>query len=521
MALPVFRVLWFTQLGSNIGTWMQTVGAQWFLVDAGASATAIALVQTASLAPAVLFSVPAGVLADSFDRRRLLIAGSVASAILAAGLTAVSATGRLTPVTLLGFTFLLGVAGTLTSPAWQAIQPELVPRNLIAASAALGGVTVNGARAVGPAVAGVVLSFFGVSVVFGINAVSFLAAAAGLIWWRRPHQRGLDDRERFGAALSAGMRYVGSARLVRRIMVRSALFAFPASALWALLPIAAARLGLDSSGYGLLLAALGGGAVIGVFVLPTAREHLSDNVVIASSAALFGLGALAIAVLPFAAVVVLLVVAGLAWIGTLTVLNAALQLTLPQWVRSRAGAVYLLVFMGTMAIGSVLWGVVAERLGTPFALAGSAALLVVVAASVPVLPLLPGTGTVDRTVAASWAHPALVHEPGPDDGPVLVTVTYTVAADAVPGFMAAMEAVRRSRRRTGGSRWGLYRSGEEPDSVMESFTVSSWSEFRRQQTERLTGRDREILATAVALCEGTPSERHYLAMRTGPPEGRT
>src|SRR5215207_9304763 len=144
MAITAFRVLWFAQLGSNIGTWMQTVGAQWFLVEAAAGPTVIALVQTASLAPAVLFSLPAGVLADSFDRRRILIIGSIASAAIAIALTAVAAVGDLTPLLLLAFTFLLGICSTLTSPAWQAIQPELVPREMIAASSALGGVTVNG-----------------------------------------------------------------------------------------------------------------------------------------------------------------------------------------------------------------------------------------------------------------------------------------------------------------------------------------------------------------------------------------
>ncbi len=231
LGITVFRVLWIAQLGSNIGTWMQTVGAQWYLVDAAAGAAIIALVQTASLAPSLLLALPAGVFADSFDRRRLLVAGSVASAIVALALTAVSLLGRLTPLTLLAFTFVLGAASALTAPAWQAIQPELVPREQIAAAAGLGGITVNGARAIGPALAGILVSFAGTSVVFGINALSFVGAAIALIWWRRPVQEGLDDREAFGSALRAGVRYVVSARLIRRILLRSALFALPASAL--------------------------------------------------------------------------------------------------------------------------------------------------------------------------------------------------------------------------------------------------------------------------------------------------
>jgi MFS family permease len=509
MAITAFRVLWFAQLGSNIGTWMQTVGAQWYLVEAAAGATIIALVQTASLAPAVLFSLPAGVLSDSLDRRRLLIWGSAASAVIAAGLTIIAALNELTPLTILGFTFLLGITSTLTSPAWQAIQPELVPRNLIASSSALGGVTVNGARAVGPAIAGVILSTFGTPVVFGLNALSFVGAVVALWWWKRPAQTGLDDREPFGAALRAGVRYVASARLVRRILVRSALFALPASALWALLPVTAKRLDLDSSGYGLLLGALGLGAVLGIFALPIARKRVSDNVIIAASAILFAAGTIAAALLPFAPTLVLLVLAGLAWIGTLTVLNAALQLTLPQWVRSRGASIYILVFMGTMAVGSFAWGIVAQALGTTTALAAAAILLVFVAVSVRLLPLLPGTGTVDRTISMSWPTPTLVFEPEPSDGPVLVQISYTVRAASVDAFLDAMGQVERSRRRTGGSRWQLYRNGEEADALLESFVVPSWGEYRRQETQRLTGRDREIRAAALTHVEGATVERHY------------
>lgn len=511
MAITAFRVLWFAQLGSNIGTWMQTVGAQWSLVEAAAGPTVIALVQTASLAPAMLFSLPAGVLADSLDRRRLLIVGSAVSAVIAAVLTVIAALGHLTPWTILGFTFLLGITSTMTSPAWQAIQPELVPREMIGASSALGGVTVNGARAVGPALAGVILSVTGVPVVFGLNALSFVGAVVALWWWRRPPQAGLDDRELFTAALRAGVRYVASARLVRRILLRSALFALPASALWALLPVTATRFGLSSSGYGLLLGALGLGAVLGVLVLPVARRRFSDNSVLAVSALLFGVGILAAAVLPLAAALVLFVIAGLAWIGTLTVLNAALQLTLPQWVRSRGASIYILVFMGTMAVGSFGWGFAAEKLGTPVALLAAAVLLALVAASVRWLPLLRGTGTIDRSITTTWATPNLVFEPEPGDGPVLVQVTYTVDSDAHALFRSAMRQVEGSRRRTGATRWGLYRSGEDRDVLLESFVVPSWSEYRRQQTERLTGRDREVRAAALAYCNGDAAERHYFA----------
>jgi MFS family permease len=513
LAIPVFRVLWFAQLGSNIGTWMQTVGAQWYLVDSAAGATIIALVQTASLAPSMLLSLPAGVLSDSLDRRKLLIWGSVVSAVITIALTVVAAVGGLTPALLLLFTALIGAASALTAPAWQAIQPELVPREQIAAASGLGGVTVNAARAIGPALAGIILSLFGTAVVFGINAASFIAAAIALVWWKREPQPGLDDREPFWGALGVGIRYIASARLIKRILLRSALFALPASAIWALLPIVAQRLHLDSAGYGTLLGALGVGAVIAVFTLPAARARAKDNQILATSAILYAVGVAGAAYLPFAAVLPLLVLCGIAWIGTLTVLNSGLQLTLPQWVRSRGAATYILVFMGTMAIGSYLWGALAQRIGTPNTLGITALVLVLVAASVAIWPLHPQTGKIDRTFELTWPAPTLVFEPQPTDGPVTIVITYRVLRPKLHDFENAAYMLRQTRRRTGATRWRLYRSGEDAESMVETFVVPSWAEYRRGQTQRFTGRDRMIRQDVIDLSDGEPTEQHLF-----PPE---
>lgn len=510
LSIRVFRILWFAQLGSNIGTWMQTVGAQWFLVDAAASPTLVALVQTASAAPAVLFAVYAGAIADSADRRTLLIWGSIASGAVALALAAVSLVGALAPWSLLGFTFVLGMLATLTGPAWQSIQPELVPRAMIPAAAGLGSITVNGARAVGPALAGFLVAGFGVSTVFALNALSFIAAAVAVARWDRPPQEGLDDREPIPAAVRAGFRYIRSAGLVRRILLRSALFTTPASGLWALLPLVAdGRLGLQSSGYGVLLAALGVGALAGVFVLPTLRLRFSDNAILAGSSLGFAVGVAGSATLPLALTLVALVVAGAAWIGTLTVLNAALQLTLPQWVRSRGGAFNIFVFGAAMAGGSFLWGLAAELVGTSATLLFTAVLLSGSALSVRWWGLREGTGTIDRSISMSWPTPTLLLMPRPTDGPVTIFVHYSVDVPKAPAFAQAMKQVERSRRRTGATRWRLLRSGEQPTAFVEAFTVASWSEHRQQETRRLTGRDQEILDAAAAYSSSPPMEEHY------------
>lgn len=515
----VFRILWLAQLGSNIGTWMQTVGAQWYLVDAAAGAAIIALVQTASLAPTLLLALPAGVFADSFDRRRLLIGGSLASGLIATALTVVTAFGDLTPALLLLFTFALGATSALTAPAWQAIQPELVPREQIAAASGLSGVTVNGARAIGPALAGFLVALTGTSVVFGLNAISFFAAALALIWWKRAPQEGIDDPERLGEALRAGVRYVASARLVKRIMLRSALFALPASGLWAVLPIVAeGRLGLNSGGYGILLGALGVGALAGVFLLPVLRGRVSDNVVLALGSLVYALGVVGAALFAFGPTLIVLVLAGAAWIATLTVLNASLQLTLPQWVRARGVGIYLFIFMGTMAGGSLLWGVVAAWVGSSAALLITGLVLGIVAASVLWWPLYPHTGKIDRGISMSWPTPTLVFEPRPTDGPVMVSHRFSVGEANSEQFVRAMQQVRESRKRTGATSWKLYRSGANQDVFLETFVVRSWSEYHRQRTQRLTGYDRQIEQDAERLLSGPTLEEHYFPPELGGPD---
>ncbi|MCU1423321.1 MAG: transporter, partial [Microbacteriaceae bacterium] len=234
-----------------------------------------------------------------------------------------------------------------------------------------------------------------------------------------------------------------------------------------------------------------------------------DSAVLAVSAVGYGLGVIGTAVLPFAPTLVLLVLAGIAWIGTLTVLNAALQLTLPQWVRARGASVYLLVFMGTMAIGSFLWGVVAQAIGAEWALVVSGIVLLLVGASVALWPLRAGTGTIDRTITTTWAEPMLVFEPAPTDGPVTIMRHYRVKEHDRAAFIAAMVPLRRSRERTGASNWRLYRSGEHADELLETFVVHSWGEFRRQRTSRLTGRDREYEDAASALLAEPATEEHF------------
>ena len=334
---PVFRALWIAQLVSNLGTWMQTVGAQWILVDQPNAAALVSFVQTALTLPVMLLSIPSGVLADLVDRRRLLIGAQAGMALASLTLTVFTATGHTTPAVLLSLLFLLGCGQALTAPAWQAIQPELVPRDQITSVAALGSMSVNIGRAVGPAVAGVIVSIAGPTVVFGFNTVSFIGIVVVLLVSTWPTRTSPLPSERPLAALQAGTRFIRAAPAIKRVLFRAILFIAPASAVWSLLPVIAHdRLGLSSSGYGLLLGALGLGAVCGALGLSRLRVLFTPTQRLGLAAVLFGLGAVAAALVQnVVLVLVLLVGAGLAWLLAMSTLNSTMQLLLPAWVRAR------------------------------------------------------------------------------------------------------------------------------------------------------------------------------------------
>ncbi|MFE9421460.1 MFS transporter [Kitasatospora sp. NPDC006697] len=518
----VFRDLWLAQFGSNIGSWMQTVGAQWLLVGHGAAQ--VSMVQLAAGLPVLFLALPAGVLADLVDRRRLLLVMQAAMALVAAALAVLAFAGLLGTWALLALTFLLGCGNALNGPAWQAVQPSLVPRDELRQAAALGAVNQNLARAVGPALGGAFVAVLGVGWTFAVNAASFLGILAVLATWRPggPARApgSAQEREHLIAALKAGDRYVRNAPRIRRILLRSVLFVPGASALWALLPVAAHQsLGLGAAGYGLLLGAVGLGAVAGAAALPAVSRRIGGNGALALAGAVFAGALLTIAVstnvpLTFLA----LFLAGAAWITVLSTLNAGLQVALPAWVRARGAACYLLVFQGGSALGSLLWGQLAQHAGVCAAMVLAALSLLVGVLSLHRLPLLGGRA--DPTLSEAWPEPQVVVEPAPQDGPVLVTVTYQVRAEQVPRFAAAMRRVESSRRRTGAVTWGLYRDAGRPEQFVETFTVASWSEHRAQHHGRYTGTDRAFETDSRELLHREPTVAHAMMVRgTGDAQG--
>ena len=514
LRIAVFRAIWIASIVSNIGGWMQTVGAQWYLIEQNSSATTIALVQTAAAAPVLLLGIPAGVIGEFLNRRRLLIAVQAFQAVVALILSVLTALGDMNPALLLVFTFLLGAGAAIQLPAYQALVPDIVPRAVIPQAAALSSIGINIARSIGPALAGLAIGSLGIPFVFALNAASFAVFLIVLVVWRGytpPPSR----PEPFLDATRAGLRYVLHAGVVRRLCIQLAVFIVPGSALWALLPLVASqRLGLDSSGYGLLLAAVGIGSAGGAFVIGRAQRAVGTNVTVMLASMVYAVGVVATVVSPVLPLTLLaLLVTGVAWITVIAVLNASVQSFLPTWVRARGLSVYQLVLFGGTAAGSALAGAATQAAGLIPASIGAGILILASGAALIIAPLV-STADKSRDIAAmplTETPPMDNQAPIDDDAETLVLLRYTVTAENRAAFLASMRLVERSRRRTGARRWEIYDDREVAGVIVEVFAVGSWREHVSQHEDRLTGYDEQVLGAAVALAAGPPVTQHLIA----------
>jgi MFS family permease len=510
-----FRWLWIASVASNIGTWMQNVGAAWMMTTLAPSALLVALVQTATNLPVFLLGVPAGAIADIVDRRKLLLitqGGMLAAAAALGALTLAGATG---PWTLLWLTFALGLGSTMNGPAWQAIMPELVPRKELPSAIALNSMGFNLARSIGPALGGLVVAAVGAGAAFALNAISFVGVMIVLYQWKRKPEHLPITPETVGAAIWAGMRYVRFAPPMHAVLWRSGTFVISGSALWSILPLVAkVELHSESSGFGLLLGCLGVGSIAGALMISRLRQLFSFNAIATASVVLFGLVNIALAYLAsFAAVALALLAGGVAWMAVNSTLNTAAQTSLPAWVRARGLGVYLLVFQGAMAVGSVIWGEIATHFGlrTTLLVAGIALLA---AAAATFRLQLSGSREADTTPSNHSTEPPLLIEREPEHGPVLVTVEYMIDPARGAEFINIMQSVRRIRRRDGAIRWSIYEDTTAPGRYLETFVVESWAEHLRQHS-RSTMADHEIKieARAFHLLEQPPKVTHWIAAR--------
>jgi len=511
----LFRGLWIATIVSNVGTWMQDVGAGWLMTSLSSSPSLVALVEAADSLPVMLLALPAGAIADIVDRRRLLIATQVYLMVIAAALGILTWLNVMTPWMLLGFTFALGVGTAMVMPAWAAIVPELVPPEDLPSAVALNSIAINVSRTIGPAIAGVLVAAVGAWLVFILNALSYIGILAVLVRWRRERRKSSLPAERFVSAIRVGLRFVTHTRALQIVLIRGSAFFVFASATWSLFPLIVRReLGMGPEIYGLLLTCIGIGAVGGALLLPRARARFSRDALVAGASALYAVAALMLGHvqnLPLLAVAML--ATGVAWISILSALQVAAQLTLPAWVRARGLAAFVMVFMGGMALGSILWGQVAAHVGIPATLT-TAALGMAGAIGLTWRFKLGRHEVLDFTPSSHWPAPVLAELPEPDSGPVLVTIEYRVQPDKRTEFIAAMQSVREMRRRNGAYFWELFHDSADPSRFNECFMDESWVEHLRQH-ERVSVADREIQQRAKAfMVEGTATKSsHWLADR--------
>jgi predicted MFS family arabinose efflux permease len=499
---PLFRALWIAAVVSNVGTWMQNVGAAWLMTSLTPSATMVALVQAATSLPVVLVALPAGALADIVDRRALLLATQGWMLFAATALGVLTILDATTSWVLLILTFALGLGAALNAPAWQAITPELVNRSQLRPAVTLNGVGYNIARAIGPALGGLIVAAAGAGAAFVLNALSFVGVMIVLYRWRRRSGDSQMPAEDVRGAIRAGLRYVRFAPGLRAVLIRTAVFILGGSALWALLPLVARQeLGLDATGYGVLLGCLGAGAVIGAALLPKIQAKLSTDRLLLVATLLFASATAAPAYTgSFIVVCLTMLLGGVAWMASMSTFNVGAQVTVPGWVRARALALYGLMFQGGSAFGSALWGMVAERTSVPHALLwASAALIASLATIIPYRLKLDEE--IDLAPALHWPEPKAITPPPPDAGPVLVIIEYEIDPARSADFVSTMQAVKELRRRDGAYRWGLFYDPSNPKRHLETFVVESWAEHMRQH-ERVTIADRDVETAARAFHVG-------------------
>lgn len=515
-AHSAFAILWTATVLSNIGTWMHDVGAGWLMTSLNPSPLMVALVQSATTAPVFLFALPAGAIADIIDRRRMLVFFQSLMALLAGSLAALVWLKLVTPPVLLIFTFALGSCAAFISPVWQAVVPHLVPREALQPAIVLNNMGINVSRAIGPAIAGFVIVGLGVAAPFALNAVSFLGVIAALLWWRPlPRPAATLPAEQVWSAMVIGVRYARASWPLKATLIRSFAFYISASCFWALLPlIARSELGGGAPLYGIMMAAIGAGAVTGAILLPRTRGLLGPQLTAVAGTGLIMAIFLFVALVKVEApVVVACFLFGSGWITTLSTLNISAQMALPDWVKARGLSVYLMVFYGSLSLGSAVWGQVAAMTGIPGALLIAALALGVGIVVTWRAKLYLGEG-MDLAPAGHWAPPVMAPEiataTAGGRAPVMTTVEYRIAAEDVPAFLAAMQEFGMARKRLGAFAWGVLEDAAEPGRFVEYFMEASWLQHLRHH-ERVSGADKVLQDRIYSLHRGnTPPKVSHL-----------
>lgn len=503
-----FRNLLIADVVSDVGTFMQSVGAAWLMVSLNSGPMYVALIQTASALPFFVLALPAGAIGDIVDRRKLILLTETWMVGVAVVLAVMTIAGMMSPALLLILTFALSAGDAFETPTWRAVLPELVQKEDLPAASALNGIEFNFARAVGPALAGFIIAVAGIGAAFVLNTVSFFGVILVVARWKRPAVQRTTPPETVTGATVAAIRYVRYSPAVRAVLFRAGAAMFFASGLLALLPSVAQRLNGSPVGYGVLLGCFGCGAVLGALAMQRARSRWSADVIVTVGITIFGLTTItagSLRDLPLLGTIML--IGGAAWISFISLFNVQILNQAPDWVRARVLAVSMLVFQGAVAAGSAAWGAVAARAGVSTALlcAGIGALMTTALGLFLRMP----DASVDLTPWNHWRLPPVDAANADASGPVLVTVEYHVDPERVPEFIQTMHQYGRVRRRDGASRWGICRDLETADRYLETFVVSSWAEHLRQH-DRFTRADSQLEERLRGCTLDQPKVRHLL-----------
>ncbi|WP_312951265.1 MFS transporter [Agrobacterium sp.] len=514
-----YRTIWIASLASNFGGLIQAVGAAWMMTSLSSSENMIALVQASTSLPIMLFSLISGALADSFDRRRIMISAQFLMLVASVMLTVFAWLGWLSPWLLLFFTFMIGCGTALNNPSWQASVGEMVPREDLPAAVTLNSVGFNITRSVGPAIGGAIVAAAGAAAAFLVNSLSYFALIYALMQWKLPAPTSQLPREHLGAAISSGMRYVAMSPNIGKVLVRGFLFGLSASAILALMPVVARDLVQGGAlTYGVMLGAFGLGAIGGALISARLREALSSEwiVRVAFLGFAFSSGMTAIsanAILTSLA----LTIAGACWVLALSLFNTIVQLSTPRWVVGRALSLYQTLTFGGIALGSWVWGALSEIHGVSFALQLSC-LLMLFGVLVGYFLQMPAFASLNLDPLNRFVEPPLRLDIKPQSGPIAILIDYEIDDSDLPEFMALMTERRRIRIRDGARNWNLMRDLENPDIWTESYHVPTWVEYVRHNHRR-TQADAEAWDKLLTLHRGDkrPRVHRMIERQTIPP----
>jgi MFS family permease len=510
----LFRALWIANTASNIGTFMQSVGSAWLMTSLSASPLTVALLQTATSLSIVLLALPAGALADVFDRRRLLLITHYFMLVVAATLALLTLTGFITPSILLLFTFLLGLGAAVSIPSAMGSAMELVPKPDAQHVITLGGISINIGFAVGPILGGLVVASYGPWFVFMLNALSVVGLIIFDHRWHRAPYSGQLPPERVVGAMQAALRYVRHSRHIHGLFVRDLAFSISSSSLMALLPVLTRQvLGLGSTGFGVLVGCFGLGAIIGGFiVLPRLANKLSIEWTVGGAILVFASTLITLAYQPnFVILCFAMITGGIAQLMIISSLNFSAYRSAPKWIGIRVLSIHILVFQAGVTGGSILWGILADLLGVPNALLLASIALIGGLTAMTHYKLLLHGKDLEIVPALHWPLPQVTAYTRPDDGPVLIQIEYIVDRAKSKDFESAIEGLKNVRLRDGATNWGIFHDIATPGHYVETFMAESWAEHLRYH-ERFTNIDREIENRVLSFHIGkaAPVVNHFI-----------